>query len=848
VPPALWAALVLGLFAAAVAVLHQALREYRLQDVAQALRAIPADRLAAALLLTALNYLVLTGYDALAFRYIGRSLAYRKIAFASFLGFAFANNTGSFSLVAGGGVRYRLYSGWGLAAGEIARVVGFCTLSFWLGFLAIAGALFLAAPVALPALLHLPFATSRPLGALLLAAAAAYLLASARGRPRVRLRDWEIPLPGPALAAGQLAVSIVDWTLAAAILHLLLPPSAHLPFAHFFAVYLLAQLAGLASTVPGGIGVFESVMLLLLAPVLPAAAVFGALLAYRGVYYLLPLAAAGAALAVREALGTRAGVQRTARALGRALPAIVPDALAVLTFAGGAVLLFSGSLPAERGRFRLLTDAVPLPVLELSHFLGSLAGAGLLVLARGLQRRIDAAWLLATLLLAAGSVASLVKGLDYEEALVLAVLLAALLPSRGRFYRKAALLGEPFTPGWVIAMAGVIVAALWLVLFSYKHVEYSDDLWWRFALDAHAPRSLRALLGALVLLLGAAAARLLHPPRYRPGPPAAADLDRAEAVARASRRTAGFLALLGDKALLFSRSGDAFLAFGVQGRSWVVMGDPVGPPEEVPELLWDLREWSDRYGGRTVFYEVRPDYLPRYVELGLTPLKIGEEARVPLAAFSLEGGGRKGLRHSHHRLAADGCSFEVVPPAGVAALLPELRRVSDAWLLEKRTREKRFSLGFFQEDYLRRLPVAVVRRDGAVLAFANVLPGGGNEELSVDLMRHAADPPPGVMDYLFVEVLLWGKAQGYRWFSFGMAPLAGLEDRTLAPLWNKVGAFVYEHGEPFYNFAGLRAYKEKFAPVWEPRYLAAPGAFSLPRVLPDIAVLVAGGPMGVLAK
>jgi phosphatidylglycerol lysyltransferase len=848
VASAAWPALALGLFALAGAFLFETLRAYRLHDILGAVRAIPGGRLAAALAATALNYLVLTAYDALALRYCAIRLPYRRVALASFVSYAVAINTGGLALITGSGVRYRFYAGWGLSARVVARVVVFCSVTFWLGFLALAGVLFTVAPLPLPAALHLPLATTRPLGPLLFAAAGAYLLANVLRRRPLRVRDWEFALPGGALAARQLAVSLADWTLAAGILFLLLPGAAQPGFAHVLACYLLAQIVGLASNVPGGLGVFESVLLLLLSPAVPPPALLGALVVYRCVYYLLPLACAGALLAVRQLLAGRAGVRRTARAVGRALAAIAPEAFALLVFAGGAVLLFSGALPAKGARLYWLGQVLPLPVLEFSHLLGSLAGAGLLLLARGLQRRLDAAWLLTTLLLAAGIAASLLKGLDYEEALLLSLLLALLLPARPRFYRKTSLLAEPFAAGWVVAVAAVLLTSVWLALFAYRHVEYSGSLWWQFALAGHAPRSLRALLGASVGLLMVAAAHLLQPLRFHPGPPAPEDLERAEAVARASVRTQGYLALLGDKALLFSRSRESFLMFGVQGRSWIAMGDPVGPEREAPELLWELRGLCDRYGGRTVFYEVGRDYLPLYVDLGLSPLKIGEEARVPLASFSLEGGARKGLRHAHHRLAAAGCRFEVVPPAAVPGLLQQLRGVSDAWLAERRTREKRFSLGSFQEGYLVRLPLALVRRGDEILAFANVWPGGAKVELSVDLMRHLPGAPAGVMDYLFTELLLWGRAEGYRWFNFGMAPLAGLEHRELASLWNKVGSFIYAHADPLYHFAGLRAYKEKFGPVWEPRYIAVPGGFSVPRVLPDVAILIAGGARGVLVK
>jgi phosphatidylglycerol lysyltransferase len=190
------------------------------------------------------------------------------------------------------------------------------------------------------------------------------------------------------------------------------------------------------------------------------------------------------------------------------------------------------------------------------------------------------------------------------------------------------------------------------------------------------------------------------------------------------------------------------------------------------------------------------------------------------------------------------CSFEIIDPAPV---IDELRAISDSWLAQKRTREKGFSLGFFSDDYIRRCKVAIVRRDDHIVAFANLWEGAG-EELSSDLMRQLPDAPAGVMDYMFVTLILWGQQQGYRWFNLGMAPLSGLEDRAIGTLWTRVGALAYRFGENFYNFQGLRQYKEKFDPVWEPMYLASPGGLALPRILTNLTALISGGLRGVISK
>jgi phosphatidylglycerol lysyltransferase len=242
-------------------------------------------------------------------------------------------------------------------------------------------------------------------------------------------------------------------------------------------------------------------------------------------------------------------------------------------------------------------------------------------------------------------------------------------------------------------------------------------------------------------------------------------------------------------------------------------------------------------------------HLPLYIDLGLTLLKIGEEAIVPLRTFSLEGGARKRLRRTRMEVAERaGATIEIVDAAQVPALLPSLRSVSDAWLASKATREKGFSLGYFDERYLCNFPIAIVRVHNEIVAFANLWLGASGTDASLDLMRYTPNAPRSVIEYLFIELLLWAKEQGYERFSLGMAPLAGLETRALAPLWSRAGAFVYRHGEHFYNFQGLRLYKEKFDPVWEARYLASPRGLVLPRVLANVASLISGGITGVVSK
>lgn len=829
--------------------LHRELAAYRPGAVWASVKSLPIRALALAMGLTVLDYAVLTGYDALALRFAGRALSYAKTALASFVGYAFGHNMG-LSFLSGGGARLRIYSAWGLSPLEVAAVQTFCGMTFWMGFLTVGGTVFLAEPMALPASLGLPFHSAAPLGAACLALWAAAAVAASVGKESIRLGGRRVPLPRLRTLVEQSLLSSADWTLAAAVLYVLLPP-AGLGFPGFFGLFLLAQVAGLISQMPGGLGVFETALLLLLRPHLSGPGVMAALLAYRGIYYLLPLLAAALLMGAHETLlqmkakGIR--IRRTWESLAP-LTSLIPGILSAAVFLAGAILLFKGAVPAETERLRALSFLVSLPVVEISHFGASLLGVGLLFLARGLARRLDGAYVLTLLFLSGGILLSFFRGLDFEAAALLGVVLLALLPCRKSFYRKSALFGAPLTKSWLLGVGMILGATLWLGFFSHRHVEYRPELWWQFTLHGSASRFLRSAVGMSVMGLALGLNGLLRPVRVRPSPATPADLAQAETIVRQSPRAEANLALLGDKSFLFSQSGRAFVMYGASGASWISMSDPVGPGEEVPELAWRFREAAEASGANPAFYEVREDYLSLYREMGLMILKIGEEARVPLEGFSLEGGSNREFRATRKKMEErEGCRFSVLEPGEVKKRLEEIRQVSDAWLAEKNTREKGFSLGFFREENLVRGPVAVVEKDDRVVAFANLWLSGGKEELSPDLMRYAREAPRDVMTYLFVETMTWGKTQGYRWFNLGMAPLSGLEEES-GKIWPKAGSFLFQHGEHFYNFRGLRQYKEKFHPVWEPRFLVTTGALSLPRVMADVAALVSGGLIGVFSK
>lgn len=298
------------IFAIALRALQVTLAGYRWRDFIRNLSSLPGGQVVLAVVLAFAGYLIMTGYDTFAFRYIDRSLPYRRIALASFIAYAINNNLG-LSGVVGTSLRYRFYSRWGLGVGEITRVFVFCTSSYWLGFLLLGGSVFLFRPPPVPEAAHLAVASIRMLGAVLLVLGLSYFLWLMTRRKPIRLRQWEIALPAPSVLIGQVVISIADWTIAGAVLHALIPMSAPISFVHVLGVFLLAQIGGLVSNVPGGLGVFDAIVLALLTQYFPPTDILAVLVAFRGIYLVLPLLVAILLLACHLLRAERSPFPRT---------------------------------------------------------------------------------------------------------------------------------------------------------------------------------------------------------------------------------------------------------------------------------------------------------------------------------------------------------------------------------------------------------------------------------------------------------------------------------------------------------------------------------------------------------
>lgn len=298
--------LVLLIFSGAVWLLCTQLTAAEMQKVGQRLREIVATSPCAIVLavgLTVANYVILVGYDLLAVRYVGVTLSLRRVALASFTAYACGYNFGS--TLAGTSVRYRLYSAWGIPPIKILQLLIILALTFWFGLLALAGVVFIVAPLAMPPILHLPFADTRPFGIILLSVALVYVGLSALHCGSVRLLRWRLPVPPFKLTVYQVLIASADLLLVAGVLYALWPASEPVGYLGVLGIYMLVFVSGVLTHVPGGYGVMEAVLVTIMPDFGARSDVIASWLLFRVIYYIIPLLFAAVLLGWHEMLLSR---------------------------------------------------------------------------------------------------------------------------------------------------------------------------------------------------------------------------------------------------------------------------------------------------------------------------------------------------------------------------------------------------------------------------------------------------------------------------------------------------------------------------------------------------------------
>ncbi len=601
-----------ALLVGAIWVVQREFRTLSVADIRTAMAAIPASALWIAAAWTVLAYAVLAVYDKLGSIYAGRPVSWARSLLASFCGYALAHNLG-FAAVSGAAVRYRLYSAWGLTPLEIAKVVGFTSLTFGLGGLALGGLVLLVEPEVVPwAGAHLPRWALQALAVPFWGAVAGYVVLSRFVR-HIRVFGHEIELPRLRMALTQVALATVDVAVTAAIFYSLLPPAEGLTYVRFLGIYLAAYAAGILAHVPGGIGVFDGAVLLGLQPYMEPAKVVGALLVFRLYYYIVPLFIAGGLFAAFE-VGQRRAVLGRLAAVGQGSEALEVPAIASLVALAGALLVFLGSLPVQGS---LLAEWAGYAAAIASHFAASVVGSLLLVTAYGLLRRLTLAWWAALFLLVNGAAIAWLRGEAWwlwGAFLVLVVLLASV---RGAFYRDARLTREPLSGEALLPLVAVAGCGITLALVAYGG-RVAETSWWGVVFSPVAPDSLRFTVGLTAVLLLVGMVRLLRPARIAPLPWDAGTRRRLAAL--------GALAAAQADGAVLGEAGTAGMAFLRREGVWLALGDPAGDRRDRISAVWRFRDMCERAGVDPAFWRVGPGLLRIYADIGLTAVPVGRAA------------------------------------------------------------------------------------------------------------------------------------------------------------------------------------------------------------------------------
>jgi len=617
-PALLGVALLVG----AIWVVWKEFRHLKVADIKAALAAIPERALLISFAWTVLSYGVLTFYDRLGTIYAGHKVSYGRVSFASFCAYALSHNLG-FAAVSGAAVRYRLYAHWGLTPFQIAKVVAFCSLTFALGGLVLGGVILFLEPDAIPFFgAIIPNWGMYAIGVALWLVVAAYVSLSCFVGT-IRLFGAEVTLPDWRMAIVQVALATVDVAVTAAIFYQLLPEVPGLTYVRFLGVYVASYTAGLAANLPGGLGVFDTAMLLGLEPYLQPPQILGAIVVFRLYYYIIPLFLAGTLFAGNEIL-LRGGALFKIGALGRSTQALArwsePDFAAGAASGAvalcGALLLALGILDNRPDFSWIDPDYADLAV-NAGQFVPSLIGAALIVLSIGLSQRVTLAWgaTIVLLLAAAGFTAAQGTDLWIPGVLILVTLLVA--PFRDAYYRHARLLSGPWQASTAVPLFALVVCVLALSAFEPTMRTMAENNWIEVVLSPDVPNSLRMSVALAVILALVAIWRLIRPSRVGWVPWAGEGRRRYAEL--------GAVPPVQADGIVMGEAGRAGIPFRRIGRVLLGLGDPAGSVQDRVSAIWNLRDLAQQEGLDTAVWLAGPGLLNVYADLGLTALPLGPD-------------------------------------------------------------------------------------------------------------------------------------------------------------------------------------------------------------------------------
>ena len=511
--------------------------------------------------------------------------------------------------------------------------------------------------------------------------------------------------------------------------------------------------------------------------------------------------------------------------------------IAAITFINGLFAILEIILIRFSPRLEAL---LPFDYESISRNLGLFAGFALIYFSGRLLARKKLAWYAATIGSAVIVLVNIVYAHRVDAMLLPGLSLILLVMYRDAFQVES----EPITAaqGLRLFLISIAVAIAYGTIGFYLLLR--RDFGYDFSLIQSFERTIReySLIGNTdliartrearwflvsldvfgILTLGFAIFSLFRPLSYRYVTLASDRNQARQLLDRYGRTSEDYFKLWPeDKAYFFGDDGESFVAYRVTGGVALVLGEAVGPIKTLPRLLHQFSAFCRRHDWVVAYLYLQADVLPLYEQAGMRAVKIGEDAIVELKGFVETTINNKHFRSVKNKFERLGYRFEVTEPPQAGPLLRHMAEVTRSWIKQNGRVERGFTQGYHDRSYLAHSPIySLYDQSGKLVAFANGIHSYDPKQATIDLMRYRHDAETGAMDYLSLCLLQRLYADGWEEFSFGLAPLSGLDDSTDRKLEARALARLARINVASFSFDGLRRYKNKFKPRWEPRYLA----------------------------
>lgn len=808
------------IFITAIMLLSNEMKNYSYQEILDTLKAIQSFKIIIALTLALMYYLILGGYDVVAFKYIGIPLKFKNVVFTCFVSNALGNNTG-YSMLFGGSIRYRLYSLYNVSMTNVTKVLFFSSATIWFGLLVIGGFVFTFFPVNFGDNKFF-FVSSRPLGILFLFIVLTYTALSILKSNPIKFLKWKITFPNIKITLWQMLLATADWILASCALFVLLP-AGEIPYITLLQIFLIAQMLGILSQVPGGMGVFETAIVMMLPSATESSSVMGALLAYRATFYFFPLGIALTLLAGHEFLRARKRFKVLARFYGGRMASVVPQAISISIFFSGVIILFSGVTTVSSSIIQRLVEYIPLFILDLLHFSISIMGVMLLFISRGLLLRIKKAYSTAIILLSLLFPLALINGYGYEKILALIVILALIIPAKKYFYRtNLSIMTPKINLVWFSALAVVFITSSWLGFYVYKQDIYSwNNLFTSLFSASDASRSLRVCIAMAVIIIMVLLSEIFKRYRYKQ---VHINNENIKKISQSSKYVYGKYAFCNKN--IFDLNSNSFIMYSQINNSTIVFGDPVGDSLSNRELIWNFKEMTDFKNTQPTFLYLGYKNLKVYEDIGLEIASFGVDANVALDSFSRDQKSLSEIKDTADKMKDDGYVFEILDTDEFEKIKKHIGFIDYQWRQDfGEIKNKMFDIDYNSADKF-----IVVKKDNFISAYAYMLLSADKYEVFVSNVRYTSDCGKDILPFILFNAVCHAKDSGYKWFNLGLTPSDEiiLDDDFV----KKAKIFVFsEHFK--YDMNALTEFKRKFNPVWKKKYVAFYADKHISRFLSD---------------